>query len=72
MIQKEHEYRLTPEGRNTDKILLTIAIPTYHRGHLLLQRMKNLQKLPYDAEIEFTVSKMAQKFIRKNTTKPVR
>lgn len=57
MIQEEHEYRLTPEGRNTDRILLTIAIPTYHRGHLLLQRMSNLQKLPYDAEIEFTVSK---------------
>lgn len=57
MIQQEHQYRLTPQGRNADNVLLTIAIPSYHRGHLLKQRIENLQNLPYDAEIEFVVSK---------------
>lgn len=57
IINKEHEYRLTPEGRNTDNVLLTIGIPTYNRGNLLLERMKNLLQMPYDAEIEIAVSK---------------
>ncbi len=57
ILNKEHEYRLTPEGRNTDNVLLTIAIPTYHRGNLVLERMKNLLPMSYDAEIEIAVSK---------------
>lgn len=57
ILNQEHAYRLTPEGRNTENVLLTIGIPTFHRGHLLLRRIRNLQKLPYDAEIEFAVSK---------------
>lgn len=57
LVQEEHTYRLTPEGRNTDNILLTIGIPTHDRGHLLLKRLENLQKMNYDAEIEIAVSK---------------
>ena len=57
IMNTEHEYRLTPEGRNTDNVLLTIGIPTYHRGHLLLKRIKNLLPMSYDAEIEIAVSK---------------
>lgn len=57
ITDKEHEYRLTPEGRNADNVLLTIGIPTYHRGHLLLKRIKNLLSMVYDAEIEIAVSK---------------
>lgn len=57
IINKEHEYRLTPEGRNTDNVLLTIGIPTYNRGNLLLERVKKLLQMPYDAEIEIAVSK---------------
>ena len=57
IINKEHEYRLTPEGRNTDNVLLTIGIPTYNRGNLLLEHVKNLLQVSYDAEIEFAVSK---------------
>lgn len=57
IINREHEYRLTPEGRNTDNVLLTIGIPTYNRGNLLLERIKNLLPMPYDAEIEIAVSK---------------
>lgn len=55
--KEEHQYRLTPEGRNTDNVLLTIAIPTAHRGNLLLKRLENLLALPFDAEIEIAVSK---------------
>lgn len=57
LIDQEHQYRLTPEGRNTDNVLLTIGIPTYNRGNLVLKRLHNLCRMPYDAEIEFAVSK---------------
>ena len=55
--EEEHRYRLTPEGRNTQNVLLTIAIPTANRGNLLLKRLENLLYMPYDAEIEIAVSK---------------
>ena len=57
IIDKEHKYRLTPEGRNTENVLLTIGIPTHDRGNLLLERINNLCKMPYDAEVEFAISK---------------
>lgn len=56
MIKKEHNYRLTPEGRNTSNVILTIGIPSYNRGHRALKNILNLMDLPYDAEIEFVVS----------------
>lgn len=57
VLDQEHNYRLTPEGRNTENVLLTIGIPTHDRGNLLLKRLEHLRKMPYDAEIEFAVSK---------------
>lgn len=57
ILEEEHAYRLTPEGRSTDNVLLTIAIPTFNRGYLLADRVKNLLEMNYDAEIEVTVSK---------------
>lgn len=57
ICNQEHEYRLTPKGRNADNVLLTIAIPTYGRGNLLLKRMENLLQMTYDAEVEIVVSK---------------
>lgn len=57
LIEKEHQYRITAEGRNTDHIILTIGIPTHNRGNILLKRLKNLMEMPYDAEIEIVVSK---------------
>lgn len=57
ILEQEHNYRLTPEGRNMENVLLTIAVPTRNRGNLLIERMKNLCSIPYDAEIEFVVSK---------------
>lgn len=57
ILNKEHQFRLTKEGRNKDNILLTIGIPTHDRGNLLLKRLDNLLQMPYDAEIEITISK---------------
>lgn len=56
ILEQEHKYRLTPEGRNTDNVLLTIAIPTLNRGHLVLKRLENLRNMLFDAEIEFAIS----------------
>lgn len=61
-VQREHAYRLTPEGRNTENVLLTIAIPTANRGHLLLKRMEHLLKMQYDSEIEISISKNGTTF----------
>ena len=55
--QEEHAYRLTPEGRNVNNVLLSIGIPTHDRGHLALQKVKILLNMPYDAEVEIVVSK---------------
>ncbi len=57
IVEQEHQYRLTPQGRNYDNILLTIGIPTCNRGNLLLKRIEMLRKMPYDAEIEIAISK---------------
>lgn len=55
--EEEHAYRLTPEGRNRDNILLTIGIPTYNRGCLALEKVQDLLEMVYDAEVEIVVSK---------------
>lgn len=57
IIDQEHQYRLTPEGRNTKNVLLTIGIPTANRGHMVLKRLENLLRMCYDAEIEIAISK---------------
>lgn len=61
IINREHLYRLTPEGRNTKNVLLTIGIPTASRGHLVLRRLENLLKMPFDAEVEIAISKNCTK-----------
>ena len=65
ILDKEHQYRLTEEGRNKDNILLTIGIPTHDRGNLLLKRLDNLLQMPYDAEIEITISKNGTHYYQK-------
>lgn len=69
IIQREHEYRLTPEGRNTENVLLTIAIPTANRGHLLLKRIEHLVKMQYDSEIEIAISKNGTTFFEEEYKK---
>lgn len=56
MVEEEHAYRLTPEGRNTSNIILTLGIPSFNRGHRALENILHLMKLPYDAEIELVLS----------------
>lgn len=56
LLDYEHEFRLTTEGRDTKNILLSICIPTWNRGNLALDSINNLLKLPYDSEIEFVIS----------------
>lgn len=52
--QELHSYRLTnPPG---DNIFLTIAIPTYNRGPIALDAVKQMLALSYDSEIEILVS----------------
>ncbi|MCM1256244.1 MAG: glycosyltransferase [Roseburia sp.] len=67
--KEEHQYRITPQGRNTDNVLLTIAIPTRHRGNLLLKRLEHLQMMPYNAEIEIVVSKNGKGVFEEEYTK---
>lgn len=62
IFDQEHAYRLTSEGRNTENVLLTIAIPTANRGYLLPKRLENLLKMTYDAEIEIAISKNGTRF----------
>lgn len=57
IVDAEHAYRLTPEGRCADHVLLTIGIPTHNRGNLLLKRLDHLRRMPFDAEVEIAVSK---------------
>lgn len=57
IIDEEHRYRLTPEGRNMGNVMLTIGIPTCNRGNLLLKRLESLRMMPYDAEVEIAISK---------------
>ena len=57
IVEAEHNYRLTDEGTNHSRVLLTIGIPSYNRGNLLLKRLENLLSMPFDAEVEFVVSK---------------
>lgn len=67
--KEEHKYRLTPQGRNAGNVLLTIGIPTHDRGNLLLDKLEHLQKLPYDAEIEFAISKNGTHFYQEEYEK---
>ncbi len=55
--EEEHAYRLTPQGRNTENVVLSIGIPTHDRGNLALEKVVNLLTMCYDAEIEILVSK---------------
>lgn len=57
ILEEEHKFRLTDQGRNETNILLSIGIPTHNRGNLLLKRLENLLQMPYDSEIEIVISK---------------
>lgn len=56
ILSTEHLFRLTKEGRSTKNIILSICIPTWNRGNLVLENINSLLKSDYDCEIEFVVS----------------
>ena len=69
IFDQEHAYRLTPEGRNTDNVLLTIAIPTANRGYLLPRRIEHLLNMNYDSEVEIAISKNCTRFYEEDYRK---
>lgn len=55
LIKEIHEVRIQDSNRKRDKILLTIGIPSYNRGHRAYENvMYHLQAI-YDDEIEIVV-----------------
>lgn len=55
-----HKRRLLKK-REKNNVFLTIGIPSYNRGEILLENVKQLLNLEYDAEIEIVVSNNGSK-----------
>lgn len=55
-----HKRRLLKKERKNN-VFLTIGIPSYNRGKILLENVKQLLNLEYDAEIEIVVSNNGSK-----------
>lgn len=53
-IMEIHQNRI--QKPKTNKPVLSICIPTYNRGKLAVGKLKELQALTYDTEIEFIIS----------------
>lgn len=56
MVQRIHYDRLQNKPDTERNVFLSICIPSWNRGSLLLQTVKNLLALPYDAEVEIVIS----------------
>ena len=56
IINKLHQKRLEDMQCDRDNIFLSICIPSYGRGSVLLENVKNLLQVKYDSEIEIVVS----------------
>jgi|GEM_PF-1548710 len=55
-LQQLHEQRLRRDGRNGRNVLLTIAIPTWNRGHRALPGVRQCLETDFDEEVEFLIS----------------
>ena len=51
-----HENRIKDTERKRENILLSVCIPSYGRGSILLANVQNLLQVEYDTEIEIVVS----------------
>lgn len=58
---KDLHKRLLLKKREKNNVFLTIGIPSYNRGKILLENVKQLLNLEYDAEIEIVVSNNGSK-----------
>lgn len=58
---KDLHKRCLLKKREKNNVFLTIGIPSYNRGKILLENVKQLLNLEYDAEIEIVVSNNGSK-----------
>ncbi|MBE6015704.1 MAG: glycosyltransferase family 2 protein [Lachnospiraceae bacterium] len=56
IISEIRKDRINNTCEKRDNVFLSICIPSYNRGNRALESIKNMQRLQYDAEIEFFVS----------------
>lgn len=56
MLRGIHEERIHDTSRKRENVLLSICIPTYNRGKIALENVKELLQLNYDSELEIVVS----------------
>lgn len=56
MLRQIHEERIHDRQRKRENVLLSVCIPTYNRGKIALENVKELLQLNYDSEIEIVVS----------------
>lgn len=56
MIQNIHKVRLGNKSVTRKHVFLSICIPSWNRGSLLLKTVRNLLNLEYDSEIEIVIS----------------
>lgn len=55
ILEDEHKFRLTSDGRCDENVLISICYPSFNRGKRCLQEIEWLLKCKYDSEIEFVV-----------------
>ncbi len=55
-IEHVHRFRLQPENRNRNAVILSVCIPTYNRGHRALENVIQLLNTSFDYEIEVLIS----------------
>ncbi|MFM9279960.1 glycosyltransferase family 2 protein [Paenibacillus jiagnxiensis] len=55
-IQHLHRWRLQPQNKRRDNVLLSICIPTYNRGHRALENVIQSLNTAYDYELEIVIS----------------
>ncbi|MDE6025360.1 MAG: glycosyltransferase, partial [Lachnospiraceae bacterium] len=56
LFEEIHNERINEVGEERNNIFLSVCIPTWNRGLLALDAVKNILLLSYDAEIEVVVS----------------
>lgn len=55
-MNKLHEARICNKDKRSSRIFLSICVPSYNRGSIVLQTVRHLLELNYDYEIEIIVS----------------
>ncbi|MEN1989173.1 glycosyltransferase family 2 protein [Paenibacillus hubeiensis] len=55
-IQHLHRRRLLTQNKRRDRVLLSICIPTYNRGHRALENVIQSLNTAYDYELEIVIS----------------